>query len=294
MRTDGKSTIKDVAKLAGVGIATVSRVINGNYPVSDAVCAAVWAAIDSLGYRPNVPARSLKTRKSRMVGVVVADLSNLFFMQLVKGLEAELSRLHRKLATTIVYVTHDQVEAMTMGSKIVIMQDGVIQQVGSPLSVYRRPANQFVAGFIGSPAMNFVEALLVQRQEGLYVEAPIFRVPVPEPLCAPFACLAGREVVFGIRPEDIHSYALIKDQAGSHQPICRLDAMVCGEVEVVEPLGPELLVFVGCGGRTLVVRLDPRLEVRVGQKIELVLDLDHMHLFAAAPPHQRIAEPDGQ
>ena len=92
MRTDGKATIKDVAKLSGVGIATVSRVINGNYPVSDAVRAAVWASIDQLGYRPNVPARSLKTRKSRMVGVVVADLSNLFFMQLVKGLEAELSR----------------------------------------------------------------------------------------------------------------------------------------------------------------------------------------------------------
>lgn len=91
MRTDGKATIKDVAKCSGVGIATVSRVINGNYPVSEAVRAAVWAAIDQLGYRPNVPARSLKTRKSRMVGVVVADLSNLFFMQLVKGLEAQLS-----------------------------------------------------------------------------------------------------------------------------------------------------------------------------------------------------------
>lgn len=116
MRMDGKATIKDVASLAGVGIATVSRVINGNYPVSDAVCAAVWAAIDQLGYRPNVPARSLKTRKSRMVGVVVADLSNLFFMQLVKGLEAELSRHNYSIVIAAHYENpakeHDIVEMM--------------------------------------------------------------------------------------------------------------------------------------------------------------------------------------
>ena len=116
MRTDGKATIKDVAKLSGVGIATVSRVINGNYPVSDAVRAAVWAAIDHLGYRPNVPARSLKTRKSRMVGVVVADLSNLFFMQLVKGLEAELSRFGYSIIIAAHYEDpvkeHDIVEMM--------------------------------------------------------------------------------------------------------------------------------------------------------------------------------------
>jgi LacI family transcriptional regulator len=116
MKPDGKATIKDVASLAGVGIATVSRVINGNYPVSDAVCAAVWAAINQLGYRPNVPARSLKTRKSRMVGVVVADLSNLFFMQLVKGLEAELSRHNYSIVIAAHYENpakeHDIVEMM--------------------------------------------------------------------------------------------------------------------------------------------------------------------------------------
>jgi DNA-binding LacI/PurR family transcriptional regulator len=99
--SDSKATIKDVAKLSGVGIATVSRVINGNYPVSDAVREAVWAAIDQLGYRPNVPARSLKTRKSRMVGVVVADLSNLFFMQLVKGLEAEAAQRQAKFEESL-------------------------------------------------------------------------------------------------------------------------------------------------------------------------------------------------
>ena len=114
--SDSKATIKDVAKLSGVGIATVSRVINGNYPVSDAVREAVWAAIDQLGYRPNVPARSLKTRKSRMVGVVVADLSNLFFMQLVKGLEAELSRHGYSIIIAAHYENpdkeHDIVEMM--------------------------------------------------------------------------------------------------------------------------------------------------------------------------------------
>ncbi|RJX30129.1 MAG: sn-glycerol-3-phosphate ABC transporter ATP-binding protein UgpC [Desulfarculus sp.] len=206
-------------------------------------------------------------------------------------MRAELSRLHRRLATTMIYVTHDQVEAMTMGTKIVIMKDGLIQQVGSPMEVYRRPLNQFVAGFIGSPAMNFFKAMLVQRAEGVYVEAASFRVPVPERLCGPYQCVLGREVIFGIRPEDIHSFELLQQQQSAILPECRADSMICGEVEVIEPLGPEMLVLVKCGDQTTVVRLDPRLDLEVGQDINLQLDMEKMHLFDAAHPHARIEAP---
>jgi len=199
-------------------------------------------------------------------------------------MRAELSRLHRRLATTMIYVTHDQVEAMTMGTKIVIMKDGEIQQVGGPMEVYRRPRNRFVAGFIGSPAMNFFPALLVRRSDGLFLEARSFRAPVPERLCGQYECAIGREVVFGIRPEDIHSHDLLKEQRASFLPACDLDSVVCGEVEVIEPLGPEMLVIVSCGLDTMVVRLDPRLELQVGQNLDLQLDMGKMHLFEAEPP----------
>jgi len=203
-------------------------------------------------------------------------------------MRAELSRLHRRLATTMVYVTHDQVEAMTMGTKIVIMKDGEIQQVGRPMEVYLQPRNQFVAGFIGSPAMNFFPAVLARRADALFVEGPGFRVPVPESLCGEYECALGKEVVFGIRPEDIHSFEMVRELKSAHLPVCREDSVICGEVEVVEPLGPEMLVFVNCGGRIIVVRLDPRVELEVGQDVSLLLDMEKMHLFEAQTPNARI------
>lgn len=121
------------------------------------------------------------------------------------AMRAELIKLHRRLETTVVYVTHDQVEAMTMGQRIAVLRDGVLQQLDTPHNLYRHPANKFVAGFIGSPAMNFVEARLVAEGETLWVDGGSFRVPVP---AAQAALLreqnAPAEVIFGIRPEDIY------------------------------------------------------------------------------------------
>ncbi len=203
-------------------------------------------------------------------------------------MRVELSKLHRRLKTTMIYVTHDQVEAMTMGTKIVIMKDGQIQQIGKPMEIYRRPQNRFVAGFIGSPAMNFFGARLTRRAEGLYVESDSFRIPVPEHLCEHYECALDREVIFGIRPEDIHGFEFIKEHEIKYLRECGEDSVVCGEVEVVEPLGPEILVVVRLNGQDVVARLDARVEVEVGQMLDMLLDMEKMHLFEVNGSQPRI------
>jgi len=197
-------------------------------------------------------------------------------------MRAELSKLHRRLGTTVVYVTHDQVEAMTMGTRIVIMKDGEVQQVGRPMEIYRRPRNLFVAGFIGSPAMNCFPARLVPGESGLTVQTDCFSLPVPEARQAQLGELLDREVVFGIRPEDIQSLDNLN--------VCREGVVVGGEVEVIEPLGPEIILNVRCDQTSFVARLEPRLETEVGQEIKLIFDMDKMHLFEAEAPQKRIGD----
>ena len=119
------------------------------------------------------------------------------------AMRAEISKLHRRLGATIIYVTHDQVEAMTMADRIFIMNKGVLQQSGAPMEVYAQPANRFVAGFIGSPAMNFIEATVVAEDGGLFIDAGGFRVQAPESFRPRLEPHVGRQVVFGVRPEDI-------------------------------------------------------------------------------------------
>ncbi len=118
-------------------------------------------------------------------------------------MRAEISKLHRRLGATIIYVTHDQVEAMTMADRIVVMNKGVLQQSGAPMEVYEQPVNLFVAGFIGSPAMNFVDATVVAADGSLFIDAGSFRVRAPESFAPRLQPHAGRKVVFGVRPEDI-------------------------------------------------------------------------------------------
>ena len=119
------------------------------------------------------------------------------------AMRAEISKLHRRLGATIIYVTHDQVEAMTMADRIFIMNKGLLQQSGAPMEVYAKPANRFIAGFIGSPAMNFIDATVVAPDGGLFIDAGGFRVKVPESFGPRLRPYAGRHVVFGVRPEDI-------------------------------------------------------------------------------------------
>ncbi len=186
---------------------------------------------------------------------------------------AEIKKLHARLQTTTVYVTHDQVEAMTMGDRIVVMKDGVVQQVDSPLNLYERPANLFVAGFIGSPAMNFLEAKLARQDGKLLVDGGVFRAEVPAPFVPKLADWAGRPIIFGIRPEDVHDRAFHKGSENG--------AVIHANVDVHEPLGSDVILYLTAGEHSVVARVDARTQARMGQTAEVVLDMNKMHVFNA-------------
>ncbi len=195
-------------------------------------------------------------------------------------MRTELSKLHDRLQTTIVYVTHDQVEAMTMGTKIVVMKDGLIQQIGSPLGVYNLPVNLFVAGFIGSPVMNFIPCRILSKEGHLFIDAEVFQLPIPEKKVPYYQSLVGSEVIFGIRPNDIYDrlYAPEHVKGNSIRVV----------VDVIEPLGSEIHLNVTAGKHELIARVDTQTSVRVHQEIELAVDLDKMHLFEKEPPNLRV------
>ncbi len=185
-------------------------------------------------------------------------------------MRAEIKKLQRRLETTTVYVTHDQTEAMTMGSRIAVMKDGRIQQVGTPLEIYNRPENLFVANFIGTPPMNFVNATI--RNGGALLEASGFSLPVPESLRAIAAAADGKKVIVGIRPEHI-----LEPSTPTRGEKAKLSA----DVEVIEPLGDEVIVHVKVGGDVLVYKVEPQITPEVGQKLEIAVELDRLHLFDA-------------
>jgi multiple sugar transport system ATP-binding protein len=187
-------------------------------------------------------------------------------------MRAELKKLHERLQATIVYVTHDQVEAMTMGDRIVIMKDGSMQQVGDPLGVYERPANQFVAGFIGSPAMNFLRVGVAAGAGGMVLEGPGFRLPVPAehaPRVEPFR---GQRLTLGIRPEDLRP-------AGPGDPA---EGVIEAPITVVEPLGSDQFLELDLTGTPVIARLDTHLRVRAHDRIRLVAAPGKIHLFDPA------------
>jgi len=186
---------------------------------------------------------------------------------------AEIKKLHARLKTTTVYVTHDQVEAMTMGDVIVVMKDGLVQQMDSPLPLYEKPANQFVAGFIGSPAMNFVPAQLRESAGRVHVEANGFRVEMPQDLASLAREWVGREVVFGLRPEDIADRAL----TGDANPAWTVRALV----DVHEPLGSDVILYLTAGSQSIVARVDAHSQAKMGQTIDAVFNMRKMHLFNA-------------
>ncbi|GAB4271152.1 MAG: ABC transporter ATP-binding protein [Candidatus Promineifilaceae bacterium] len=184
---------------------------------------------------------------------------------------AEISKLHKRLGTTFIYVTHDQVEAMTMGDRIVVLNDGELQQVDTPRNLYDSPANVFVAGFIGSPAMNFFDATLVGEEGKLFVDTGDFRVEVPAERKGAYNDYVGKEIIFGMRPEHIH--------APEYAPPSILAAPMKGTVEVVELLGHELHLYVNSGKNSLVATVDTRKRVGIGNNIDLVMDMSNMHIF---------------
>ncbi len=184
----------------------------------------------------------------------------------------EISKLHRRLETTMIYVTHDQVEAMTMGDRIVVMKDGLVQQIDTPLNLYHVPQNKFVAGFIGSPAMNFMPGVIM-RNGGLKFKHERFEVAVPKTFEPSLGRFIDQEVVFGIRPEDIH---LADDTAALTQK-----AEVVGEVEVVEPMGSEIFLYANLGATNLVARITSRTEPPIGSQLPLTFDMSKSHFFSA-------------
>jgi multiple sugar transport system ATP-binding protein len=184
---------------------------------------------------------------------------------------AEITKLHKRLGTTFIYVTHDQVEAMTMGDRIAVLADGILQQIDSPRALYNTPNNVFVAGFIGSPSMNFFNATLVQEEGKMIVDTGDFRVEIPEELQAPYKDSVGKEVIFGMRPENIH--------VPQYAPPGIIAAPIEVTIEVVELLGHELNLFATSGKNSLVATVDTRLQANVGNKIGLVMDMGQMHIF---------------
>ena len=183
----------------------------------------------------------------------------------------EISKLHQRLGTTIIYVTHDQTEAMTLGTRIVVLKDGVIQQVDTPQNLYDKPANKFVAGFIGSPQMNLIDAKVVQVGNQVHVQFGNADITLPDEKGKVLVQkgYVGKEVCFGIRPEDIH------DGDMSNYPGATLTATI----RVYELLGAEVFLYFDINETSFTARVSPRTTARPGDTLTLGLDLSRIHIF---------------
>ncbi len=183
----------------------------------------------------------------------------------------EINKLHHRLKTTMIYVTHDQIEAMTMGDRIVVLKDGEIQQVDTPLNLYNNPVNRFVAGFIGSPAMNFVEGEL-QGNGTLQFHSQVFRLEIPPKLQPQLAPYRGKRVILGVRPEHIYD----REQAKEKTPV---STPMIIQVDVVEPVGNEIFVYFSDKTKSYCMRMEPVSLYRPGQQVEVVIDLNKIYFF---------------
>lgn len=184
---------------------------------------------------------------------------------------SEISKLHLRLQTTFIYVTHDQTEAMTMATRIAVMNKGVLQQLESPQELYDRPANLFVAGFIGSPAMNFFSAKLRKVDKGLVVDGDGFSVRLPDDRIAPYMKLEGKEIIFGIRPEDVYNPEFV--------PTGVKTAVVEAKVDVTELMGNEILLYLITGKNDFVARVDPRTRFQIGERVQVMFNMSNFHIF---------------
>ena len=190
-------------------------------------------------------------------------------------MRTEITKLHQRLQTTFIYVTHDQTEAMTMGDRIVVMKDGIIQQVDTPQNLYDYPCNIFVAGFIGSPQMNFFDAKLVKRADGVWAEFGSNAIKVPDAKVRKLVdeSYIGKEVVMGIRPENIHDEERFLSAADNN--------LVEAKVEVVELMGSETYLYLKVNGKesNVVARVDPRSTSRTGDTVKVAFETNRLHFF---------------
>ncbi len=187
-------------------------------------------------------------------------------------MRVEIAKLHKLLGTTIVYVTHDQVEAMTLADRIVVMKDGFIQQIGSPLELYEKPVNAFVGAFIGSPSMNQIPAKIVVAQGQVTLQGEDFVITLSGEKAKALESHAGEEILAGIRPQNIHPQKADKNKTS-----------VLREIEVIEPMGTESYIYFTMSKnaeRTWVARCDGMPEVQEGEKAAMVFDIDKVHIFS--------------
>ncbi|MCL2389787.1 MAG: sn-glycerol-3-phosphate ABC transporter ATP-binding protein UgpC [Elusimicrobia bacterium] len=187
-------------------------------------------------------------------------------------MRAELKKLHERLQSTMIYVTHDQTEAMTMGDKICVMKDGLIQQVAGPIELYDKPANRFVAGFIGSPPMNFLEVDVLEKGENIVLNEGTFEITLPKSYKESVVKYVGQKLCLGIRPEGIYDKLFFN--------LANKDvASFSATVDVVEPLGSEIYLHLNTGKNTLIAKVDAHNQARSNQVIELILNLSTIQLF---------------
>ena len=188
-------------------------------------------------------------------------------------MRTEISKLHQRLQTTFIYVTHDQTEALTMGSRIIVMKDGFVQQIDTPVNLYNKPCNMFVAGFIGSPQMNFITCTVVEEGANVALTFAGSKVVLPEGISSKVKAsgCVGKEVILGIRPEDLHD----EDTFLASYP----DAVIEADVEVTEMLGAETYLYLKVEDTNFTARVNPRSTAAPGDKIKIGLDVNKIHIF---------------
>ncbi|MEE1055640.1 MAG: sn-glycerol-3-phosphate ABC transporter ATP-binding protein UgpC [Acutalibacteraceae bacterium] len=185
-------------------------------------------------------------------------------------MRTEISKLHQRLGTTFIYVTHDQTEAMTMGTRIVVMKDGIVQQVNTPQHLYDYPCNEFVAGFIGSPQMNFINAVVGKSGSTYTLSFDGITLAIPADKSSQLASYVGREVVFGIRPENVYDdYESINKYANAME----------AKVEVTELMGAEIYLYLTVGSASVTARVAPTSKAKPGDTIKIAFDLSKLHIF---------------
>jgi len=197
-------------------------------------------------------------------------LSNLDAKMRVQ-MRTEIKKLHIRLQTTMIYVTHDQTEAMTMGDRIVVMKDGIIQQIADPIGLYDKPVNKFVAGFIGSPPMNFVKGVLINREGKFYFNEGNFQVKIVEAMVPKIIPYVNKEVIFGIRPEDIYDKLFV-----SYAPS---ENTIKANCEVIEPMGSEVYLHLNTGRNSLIAKVGGHDRPAINQDMDLVFDMAKVHFF---------------
>lgn len=197
-------------------------------------------------------------------------LSNLDAKMRVQ-MRTEIHKLHIRLQSTIIYVTHDQTEAMTMGDRIAVMKDGILQQVADPITVYDRPKNKFVAGFIGSPPMNFMKGRIIKKEGKMYFDEGKVTVKLVEDMYVKMSAYLGKEIIFGIRSEDIYDKLFVSEAPPEN--IVRVNC------EVYEPMGSEVYLYLNTGKHTFIARVGAHDKPKVNQDMDLVFDMSKVHFF---------------